>query len=100
MDKLAAAWGPTLKQGQSTDDGPSSDGQKLADALSKKWKAVKFDPKRGQGTANIGGLKIKFSDSGNDPAVVVEIVEHPRMKADAESMLAALGKLAKVFNTL
>jgi len=76
------------------------DGQEFANLLSKKWRDVKYDAKRRTGTANIGGLKIAFQESGSDTAVIVTIKEHPYMKGEPKHMVAALNKIKTAMHNL
>ena len=66
-------------------------------ALKKDWRMVKYDPKTGEGSADLGGFGITFHESGNDGAVVVNFTKVPRMKAHAEAVLDALEDLRKVW---
>ena len=74
--------------------------QEFADMLKKKWRGVKYDAKRGVGSANIGGLKINFHQSGNDSAVIVTITDHPYMKGDPTDVMKALDRIKAGFDYL
>ena len=74
-----------------------SEGQELADLLGKKWRNVKWDEKRNQGSADMGSIKIRFSSSANDPAVIINIVYTERLKGDPERMMGALSHLQKTW---
>ena len=69
----------------------------LADSLKKKWINVTYDLEQNQGRANLGGLKITFRESGNDPAVIVTINETPYIKADAKTAEKLLNAISKAF---
>lgn len=81
-------------------EGPVSEGQKLADLIKKKWKNSKWDQKQGRGTADIGALKITWRESSNDNAVIVTVVDLPFMKSDAENMHDFLEKMYATFRML
>ena len=76
------------------------EGQGLANILGKKWRHAVWDEKRGVGEANLGGLEIRWTESGNDPAVIVQITKHPYMKTDAVQMALVLKLLGDVFHKL
>ena len=69
----------------------------LADSLKKKWINVTYDLEQNQGRANLGGLKITFRESGNDPAVIVTINETPYIKADAKTAEKLLNAISNAF---
>lgn len=75
-----------------------TDGQEFADILSKKWRHAKWDERRGRGEAKLGGLEITWVESGNDPAVIIQITKHPRLKGDPERMANALERLGKIYS--
>ena len=69
----------------------------LADSLKKKWEGVTYDLEENQGRANVGGIKITFRESGNDPAVIVTINETPYVKTDAKTAVKLLNALHAAF---
>lgn len=71
-----------------------SDAEKFAAVLAENFIGVRYDEKKGTGTAtipNVGG--IEFHESANDPAVVVNLVSPKRFKGSAESAVDFLEKL-------
>ena len=79
------------------DNGWENHSSRLADSLKKKWINVTYDLEQNQGRANLGGLKITFRESGNDPAVIVTINETPYIKADAKTAEKLLNAISKAF---
>jgi len=74
----------------------ASDGESFAKELAEDWAYVKFDPERGEGEARIGNLGlVKFHESGNDPAVIVQIPAI-RLKAPSKTMLKSLNALSRL----
>lgn len=77
-----------------------SDGERFHDALAEQWRSVGFNEKTRTGWAQAGSLgRITFQESGNDPAVIVEIPKI-RVKADSESMVEFLDKLHALINSV
>ena len=72
------------------------DGRTFANLLSKKWRTVEYDEARNAGTANLGGLVIRFQESGSDPAVLVTITSHPYMKGDPAQVAKALESIRRI----
>jgi len=101
-EKKAMSLADRLRKAASSVEGTTAagNGQDFADLLKKKWKGVKYNAKTRVGRASIGGLDIQFSESGNDPAVIVTIIRHPYLKTDSESMMKALDKIARIMNGL
>ena len=62
------------------------DAEQLAAVLAENFTDVRYDKKKRSGTAtipNVGG--IEFRESGNDPAVIVNLVSPKRFKGSAET---------------
>jgi len=78
-------------------DKTASDGQEFADLLSKKWRKVKWDERRNQGSASLGHFKISWFESGNDTAVIVNIDSMDRLKGSPENVMDALEYLNKTW---
>ena len=75
----------------------SQEGQEFADLLAKKWRSVKWDEKRNQGSAKLGSFSISWFESGNDSAVVVNIDSMDRLKGSPENVMDALSHLGKTW---
>jgi hypothetical protein len=86
----------TVKREQALTEG--SDGEDFAKLLRKHWQHVEYDPKTGKGTANLARFMIDFQESGNDPAVVVQIKDVKTIKARPEDVVKALNKVQKILS--
>jgi hypothetical protein len=84
---------PLLRQAKTADDGAD-----FVTLLKKKWRNVKYDAKRGTGTANVGGVEISFQESGNDDAVIVTTKKPLRIKGDPKAVMSALDKIRRSVN--
>ena len=85
-------------------NGYVGEAEQFAALLRKKYSArgirLRFDKKSRTGSAWIGSLAIDFSDSTNDPAVIVWIKESKRLKGSPENVLAALNKIQEGWDLL
>jgi len=85
-------------------NGYVGEAEQFAALLRKKYSArgirLRFDKKSRTGSAWIGSLAINFSDSTNDPAVIVWIKESKRLKGSPENVLAALNKIQEGWDLL
>jgi len=57
------------------------EGAAFAAELKKRWRNVKYDPRRQVGKASMGAFDIEFSPSQNDRAVWIEIKNVRRIKS-------------------
>lgn len=77
----------------------SDDGQEFYELMKDEWSSVDYNPTTGKGQARAGTLGvIRWSSSGNDPAVVVTIDKFPRIKASADIAAKALDEIRAIVN--
>ena len=86
---------PLLKVSNEEDDA-----SEFAAMVKKKYRGVKFNPKTGQGSANLGGVKITWGLSGNDSAVVVMTEGLGPLKGSPEDVWKVLEAIKKALNRL
>lgn len=72
-----------------------SDGAQFAKMLRKSWRGVKWSGT--YGSADMGGLKIRWTESGSDDAVIVTIASHPYLKGSPENVMKALNEIRHAF---
>jgi hypothetical protein len=66
----------------------------LAKQMKKAGYRVKYDAKRESGKGSVRGFDIEFVESGNDPALWVEVTQRKRVKVDsAEQVMRFLKHL-------
>jgi hypothetical protein len=75
----------------------AGEGLELADLLRKKWRNVNYDSKTGRGNAELGQIRVEWTDSQNDPAIWITIQQKARVKSSSP---ASVQKVLEQINTL
>lgn len=71
-----------------------SQAEKFANALAQDLRDVRYDKKKGTGSAHIPNVgQVDFRSSGSDPAVILNFTYTERFKGDVDTALAFIEQL-------
>ena len=72
--------------------------ERLFDDLKPHYWDVSYNPKTREGHANCGSIGFRFHESGNDPAVILNLTKISRFKGTDEGALAFIKALRAAFS--